>query len=172
MSNKETQLPVERFSRGDCVTNEDIIILVTGWGHSEDHFCGVVIETKPDAQFPKRLGEYSSTWYTRYFKKIEYATKLHEAQRENDELKRWKLEAIEFQIPIISYAHKHLEVCLSDSCSKLVVSELDRLRVENEKMKALASGWRPLLEEVLSKHESGLLPDRFVYDKIKRFLYG
>jgi hypothetical protein len=29
-----------------------------------------------------------------------------------------------------------------------------------------------LLREVFQKHESGLLPDRFVYDKIKRFLYG
>jgi hypothetical protein len=29
-----------------------------------------------------------------------------------------------------------------------------------------------LLNEVFQKHESGLLPDRFVYDKIKKFLYG
>ena len=29
-----------------------------------------------------------------------------------------------------------------------------------------------LLEEVFQKHESGLLPDRFIYDKIKKFLYG
>lgn len=29
-----------------------------------------------------------------------------------------------------------------------------------------------LLFEVFQKHESGLLPDRFVYDKIKMFLYG
>lgn len=31
---------------------------------------------------------------------------------------------------------------------------------------------KQLLMEVLSKHESGLLPDRFIYEKIKRFLYG
>jgi hypothetical protein len=31
---------------------------------------------------------------------------------------------------------------------------------------------RDLLAEVFQKHESGLLPDRFVYDKIKKFLYG
>ena len=43
---------------------------------------------------------------------------------------------------------------------------------ENEKMKSLSTEWRPLLEEVLSKHESGLLPDRFIYEKIKRFLHG
>lgn len=29
-----------------------------------------------------------------------------------------------------------------------------------------------LLKEVFLKHESGLLPDRFIYEKIKRFLYG
>jgi hypothetical protein len=31
---------------------------------------------------------------------------------------------------------------------------------------------KDLLIEVFQKHESGLLPDRFVYDKIKKFLYG
>lgn len=29
-----------------------------------------------------------------------------------------------------------------------------------------------LLHEVFQKHESGLLPDRFIYNKIKMFLYG
>jgi hypothetical protein len=29
-----------------------------------------------------------------------------------------------------------------------------------------------LLTEVFQKHESGLLPDRFIYEKIKCFLYG
>lgn len=29
-----------------------------------------------------------------------------------------------------------------------------------------------LLREVFTKHESGLLPDRFIYEKIKTFLYG
>ena len=43
---------------------------------------------------------------------------------------------------------------------------------DNEKLKLLSAEWRPLLEDVLRLHESGLLPDRFVYDKIKKFLYG
>jgi hypothetical protein len=34
-----------------------------------------------------------------------------------------------------------------------------------------ASESRKLLDEVFRKHESGLLPDRFVYEKIKSFLY-
>lgn len=78
MSN--SQLP-ERFNRGDYVTAEDIIILVTGWGDSPERFAGVVVETKPDAQFPKRLGEHSRTWHTHLFKKIAYATKLHEHEQ-------------------------------------------------------------------------------------------
>lgn len=36
----------------------------------------------------------------------------------------------------------------------------------------LATEARDILTEVFQKHESGLLPDRFVYDKIKKFLYG
>ena len=48
----------------------------------------------------------------------------------------------------------------------------DELMRQNDKLNAQATGWRPLLEEVFQKHESGLLPDRFVYDKIKKFLYG
>lgn len=31
---------------------------------------------------------------------------------------------------------------------------------------------KELLNEVFCKHESGLLPDRFIYEKIKTFLYG
>jgi hypothetical protein len=42
---------------------------------------------------------------------------------------------------------------------------IDRMEKEGAEMKRL-------LREVFMKHESGLLPDRFVYDKIKKFLYG
>lgn len=31
---------------------------------------------------------------------------------------------------------------------------------------------RDLLDEVFRKHETGLLPDRFIYEKIKKFLHG
>ena len=61
----------------------------------------------------------------------EYATKLHEAQKE---LKDYS-------------------------------GIIDRMEKEGTEMKRL-------LHEVFMKHESGLLPDRFVYDKIKLFLYG
>jgi len=163
---KDTQLPAERFNRGDYVAGEDIIILVTGWGYDENHFCGVVVETLPDAQFPKRLGEHSNTWYTRYFKKIEYATKLHQAEQEIEELKRWKMDAIETQlVPIGAYCHEYLEVGLDDNHSLLVIAELERFKQENEK----AGG---LLREVLIMNEMwGDLPSEFI-TKVKTFLDG
>lgn len=49
--------------------------------------------------------------------------------------------------------------------------ENTELRRQNDKMKEMAEGWRPLLEEVLS--ESGDQPLRIeLIDKIKKFLYG
>lgn len=58
---------------------------------------------------------------------------------------------------------------------------LTKLHHANEVNKALEETNRGLLEqnkeaknllhEVFQKHESGLLPDRFVYEKIKSFLY-
>jgi DNA repair ATPase RecN len=101
-----------------------------------------------------------------------YATKLHEErqqrihlEKENDiltancnELRQWKMNAAEELTLIGAYAHKHLEVNLGDSIPTLVMTHLNEAR--------------DLLTEVFRKHESGLLPDRFIYEKIKRFLYG
>lgn len=50
--------------------------------------------------------------------------------------------------------------------------KLHQAQQENAKLKAMAEGWRPLLEEVLSKHNTGKLPDHHIYEKIKKFLYG
>ena len=51
-------------------------------------------------------------------------------------------------------------------------TKLHQLQQENEKMKAMAIQWRPLLEEVLVMNEAwGDLPGGFI-DKIKKFLYG
>jgi hypothetical protein len=65
----------------------------------------------------------------------EYATNLHQVEKERDELRHWKMEAVELQIPIIAYVHKHLECNVGDSCTALVVAELDRLRDENARLK-------------------------------------
>jgi hypothetical protein len=53
---------------------------------------------------------------------------------------------------------------------------LQKVAIESDKQRKEANDGlreaKKLLNEVFRKHESGLLPDRFVYDKIKKFLYG
>lgn len=108
-----------------------------------------------------------------------YATKLHQAEEKIkvldydnkrlagevegyksavDELKRWKINAAEELTIVGAYAHKHLEVNSGDSIAQLVMTHLNN--------------GRDLLNEVFRKHEARLLPDRFIYEKIKTFLYG
>lgn len=58
-----------------------------------------------------------------------------------------------------------------------VEQENAELRRQNEKMKAMATGWRPLLEEALRRFsgisEAGGQPeDLNLINKIKKFLYG
>jgi hypothetical protein len=76
---------------------------------------------------------------------IAYATKLHEAQQENE----------------------HLENKI-----KLHEDALQKLHPELSDIRQWKRTATKLLNEVFQKHESGLLPDRFIYEKIKRFLYG
>lgn len=78
-----------------------------------------------------------------------YATKLIEVRQENDSL--------------TNQLKKHGEV--SNENIKL-------LRRENEKLRVDRNEAKKLLDEVFRKHEAGLLPDRFIYEKIKTFLYG
>lgn len=50
-----------------------------------------------------------------------------------------------------------------------VTTESDKQRKEaNDQLREA----KKLLDEVFRKHEAGLLPDRFIYEKIKSFLYG
>lgn len=100
-----------------------------------------------------------------------YATKLHQCDTTNKkleeknrgleekikELERWKEEAKAILNPIWEYADT-LKVPLGESKTEAVVK--------------YGENSRKLLYEVFRKHESGLLPDRFIYEKIKTFLYG
>lgn len=61
----------------------------------------------------------------------EYATKLHQAEQENAELRR-----------------------------------------QNEKMKAMATGWRPLLEEVLREDKAFGTVSNPTIKKITKYMYG
>lgn len=78
-----------------------------------------------------------------------YAAKLQEVQQENDSL--------------TNQLKNHSNV--SNENMKL-------LRQENEKLMVDRNEAKKLLAEVFRKHECGLLPDRFIYKKIKNFLYG
>lgn len=104
-----------------------------------------------------------------------YATKLHQVEQENAELRRWKMEAAELLTKIHSYAHKHLEIKLGESIVDFVIArakERDELKRQNDKMKEQAEGWRPLLEKVLVMNEMwGDLPGEFI-NEVKKYLYG
>lgn len=105
-----------------------------------------------------------------------YATKSHRAEQENAELRRWKMEAAELLTKIHSYAHKHLEIKLGESVIDFVIArakERDEFKSENEKLKQQATGWRPLLEDILKQdnHDIAYISEELI-EKIKTFLYG
>lgn len=61
----------------------------------------------------------------------------------------------------------------ADQYATKLHQENAELRRQNDKMKAMATGWMPLLEEVLSKHGAIILMhDSEFHEKIKKFLYG
>jgi hypothetical protein len=83
---------------------------------------------------------------------IEYATKPHTLQIDNERLTN--------ELNVAIRANENL-------CSRQAGWQNDLYKVQKERDAA-----KVILTEVFQKHESGLLPDRFVYDKIKKFLYG
>lgn len=91
----------------------------------------------------------------------EYAAKLHQAEQENAQLKRWKMEAAELLTPIHAYVHKNMEVSLGQCNVKLV---LDRCKQYDAA--------RALLEKIKNRYEAGLIDDTPFYDEIKQFLDG
>jgi FtsZ-binding cell division protein ZapB len=95
-----------------------------------------------------------------------YATKLHQ----RDET-----------IKILEYDNSRLKGELEGykEAYDEVVKDRYRLSQENDevmknynKLKEQSTGWRPLLEEFISMHETGLLPNRFTYEKAKKFING
>jgi FtsZ-binding cell division protein ZapB len=92
-----------------------------------------------------------------------------------------KLLTAEEKIKILEYDNTRLKGELEGykEAYDEVVKDRYRLSQENDecmknynKLNEQATGWRPLLEEVLNKHNTGKLPDHHIYEKIKRFLYG
>lgn len=104
-----------------------------------------------------------------------YATKLHQVEQENADLRRWKIEAAELLTKIHAYAHKHLEIKLGESIVDFVIArakERDELKHQNDKLKQQATGWRPLLEEVLKEDKTFGTISNPTIKKITKFLYG
>lgn len=92
----------------------------------------------------------------------EYATKLHTVEQENTQLKQWKKEAAELVNPIFSYGQsKEANIPLGESIINVILERCKKFDAA-----------RTLLEKFKSRHEAGLLPDRFIYDEIKTFLDG
>jgi hypothetical protein len=176
MSNNERKSAVNAFKKGDIVIHETTSILVTGEGASQELFAGVIIEQTDLGNVGKihAIGDYSRSWHSWKFGKVagatEYATKLNLLQQENEELIRWKMEAVEFQIPIISYCHKHLEVKIGDSSTALVIAELDRLRQENITLKAQQGAvWvkgAPKKRQQCFAKVPSIIDDNVIYDAI------
>lgn len=86
----------------------------------------------------------------------EYATKLQQAQQE--------IESLTNQLK---------------NHGKVADENMKLLRQENEDKDLLIEMYnvkhntaRALLSKFISRHEAGLLPDRFLYDEIKKFLDG
>lgn len=117
----------------------------------------------------------------------EYATKLHQAQeeiesltnqlknygkvsdenmkllrQENERLQQWKAEASAILNPILDYGQsKEADIPLGASVTSVV---LERCKKYKEAI--------DLLGIFIKRHETGLLPDRFIYNDIKSFLDG
>ena len=92
----------------------------------------------------------------------EYVNKLHQANQEIAQLKRWKMEATELLTPILEYGQsKEAGIPLGESITVVVLERCKQAHTA-----------RTLLEKFISRHEAGLLPDRFIYEQIKTFLDG
>lgn len=92
----------------------------------------------------------------------EYAKKLQQAEQEIEQLKRWKMEAVELLNPILEYGqYKEAAIPSGQSITNVVLERCKRLDAAHA-----------LLSKFISRHEAGLLPDRFIYDEIKTFLDG
>lgn len=93
---------------------------------------------------------------------IKYATTSYQAQREIEQLKRWKAEASELLNPILDYGQsKEAAIPLGESITTVVLERCKQAKVASD-----------LLTEVLVMNEMwGDLPGEFI-KKVKTFLDG
>lgn len=84
-------------------------------------------------------------------------------------LERWKSEAITLLSKIDDYADKHPDIKLGMSKVDFTVERAKKF----DKVSETATGWRPLLEDVLKLDDLEIahVPEQ-LFQKIKTFLYG
>lgn len=94
----------------------------------------------------------------------EYATKLHIEQQAHEETRKSFKKQLNNRL---HQAQQEIESLTNQLKGHATVSNenMKLLRQENESA-------RTLLQKFISRHEAGLLPDRFIYDEIKQFLDG
>jgi hypothetical protein len=98
----------------------------------------------------------------------EYAAKLLDCDKVNAALEEkvrgleeWKSQAMYLLDPLYEYGDKSKEIKLGESITTFILNRCEKYEAA-----------RALLEKFISRHEAGLLPDRFIYDEIKTFLDG
>jgi hypothetical protein len=80
-----------------------------------------------------------------------WASKLHEAEQEIAQLKRWKIEAAELLTPINAYVHKHIEKSLGQCSVKLVLDrcqQYSELKIKYDNIVATEDGHESKTENV------------------------
>lgn len=73
--------------------------------------------------------------------------------------KAQEIDSYDFGLPMANRQTQPIVDCLTQYAEKWQAEVAER------------SEARKLLDEVFRKHEAGLLPDRFIYEKIKAFLF-
>lgn len=164
----KTQLPAEVMERIDLEAKQFAFFNYVSAAHNQDAIFED-IKTWPNRAAASyysiknyMIGRGVCWPYERPPLPTEYAIKLHEAQQEIAQLKRWKMEASELLNPILDYGQsKEAGIPLGESITAVMLKRCKQ-----------AKEARILLEKVIYRHEGGLLPDRLLYNEIKSFLDG
>jgi|SRR6478609_1592747 len=159
---KDTQLPAEVVEK--ILRARDA--LVAGDADEAYHQLYGIAHPKYDTYYPWQDLERQINYPILYEKAInerrqvtEYATKLHQAELEIAQLKRWKAEASELLAQIHSYAHKNMEVKLGQCNVKAVI----------ERCRQFEQAQR-VFKKVIDLYD--LTPEDELYNEIKTFLDG
>jgi post-segregation antitoxin (ccd killing protein) len=129
----------------------------------------IEISAKADAIFENMKEHAESEWDVKYAEGFaegwadcatEYASKLHRAQQEIEQLKGWKMEAAELLAQIHAYVHKNMEVSLGRCHIKAVINRCKQFEQASA-----------LLEKLVSNQHVFILPEQ-IENEIKTFLDG